>query len=139
MQIKDWVVPLLLQWGREKKRALRGGRRFADGSIDADGSPTISMAAFMREGGITGGSGDVVQHFEEVYSKNGLMVWQIYRTSPIEVQRLVFAHYVADGNIKRKAKELGLSVAWYWQRLDNALYYFAGRIDRRDEQEKVPT
>lgn len=139
MQVKDWVPPLLRQWGREKKRALHGGRRFADGTTDSDGSPSVSMAAFMREGGITGGSGTVVQHFEEVYSKNGLMVWQIYRSAPVEVQQLVFAHYVADGSIKRKAKDLGLSIAYYWRKLDNATYYFAGRIDRRDDQEKVPT
>jgi hypothetical protein len=123
---------MLRQWAAQKRRAMTGIRRFADGGVHEDGWPEISISALAREGGSTGGSGAKGQQFDEVYSGDGLTIWRILSDSPYEVREILFAHFVAAGDAKRKARELQISLPTYWNRLNNAYYYVAGRMDRTE-------
>jgi hypothetical protein len=129
MRIKDWLPPMLRTWASQKKRAMNGRKRFADGSVHEDGWSAISVAAFMNEGRSTGGSGPRGQRFEEVFSGDGLVIWRALADAPLDVREVLLAHYVVSGNVKRKAREMRISESAYWHRLDLAYYWLAGAIE----------
>jgi hypothetical protein len=136
MSVRDWLDPMLREWGAQRRRIISGKLVRKDGSIHYDGWPSDSVAAAAREGGITGGSGFVNQHFAEVYSGDALDIWRAYRAAPIEVREILHLHFVVqleeaeESHASRKAKILGVSKASYFNQLETARYYLAGNLDR---------
>jgi hypothetical protein len=127
---RDYVPAMLRCWAAQKKRAMSGVRRFADGSVHVDGFNSTSATA-----GVFQGVGSAKrQRFDEVYTGDGLTIWRIYSDAPLEVREILFAHFIASGRAWRKARELNISVPTYWKRLDSAYYYIAGRLDRDDRR-----
>lgn len=129
MSVKHWVEPMLRAFGAQKRRAMTGLRTFADGATHEDGWPPISVGAFAREGGITGGGGTSGGHYAEVYTGDGLTMWRIYQRLPFDLREIIFAHFVATGDARAKARELNVPERSYWARLGNAYFYIAGQID----------
>jgi hypothetical protein len=125
---------MLRVWAAQKKRAMSGVRRFADGTVHEEGWNATSSVAVALQGRGTGGSGAKGQRMTEVYTGDGLIIWRIYSDAPIEVREILFAHYVASGRAHTKAAQLEISVPTYWKRLDSAHYFVAGRLDRDDRR-----
>lgn len=136
MTVRDWVEPMLREWGNQRLRVMTGKLVRRDGSVHEDGWPKSSVAAAAREGGITGGSGSSSQHFSEVYTGDAYVVWRALQGAPIEVREILHLHYVVKFgergehlNPGAKARILGVSRAKYFIWLSEAQSYIAGRID----------
>lgn len=135
--MSDRIGPMLQRWSRQQLRALEGVRRWADGDTHEDGFSDISVSAFAREGGSTGGSGVTNQHFEEVFTGDSLLIWRILRDAPDEVREIAFAHYVASGDSNKKARALHISRTEYWERIKCSHYYIGGRLDESERKEAL--
>ena len=116
---------------------MSGLRRFADGSVHADGYSSISVAAFAREGGSTMSSGPrgTGAHFSELYTGSGLRIWRIYQRLPPRLREIIFAHYIAQGEAKGRARALGISLRVYYSRLENAYFYIARQYAAQADRE----
>lgn len=93
----QWLDDRLRKWGRERRRILTGRRVFGDGWQHVDGWQSVSVAARLIDGGITGGSGVATQHYAEVYSEDVLPTWRAVRALNHEGQLVVNLHYVLPG------------------------------------------
>ena len=138
MSIRDWLEPMLRDWGAQRRRIISGRLVRRDGTVHEDGWPSISITASAREGGITGGSGHARQHFPEVYTEDALEVWRAFLAAPFEIREVIHLHYVVrfddDGTemtLSKKAKVLGVVKTIYFRELRAAEYYLAGKIDVR--------
>jgi hypothetical protein len=88
--------------------------------------PRISVAAWAMS---ASGSAPQERRHGELYTGDALLICRALAQAPIEVREILFAHYRVDGAVKAKADVLGISAAKYWARLDQCLYYLAGRIN----------
>lgn len=138
MKIRDWLRPMLIEWGKQRRRILTGRLVRRDGSVHEDGWAKTSVADKLNDGGITGGSGGSHQHFPEVYTGMALLVWRAWREcEDADIRRILHEHYVMDRDeagrpidASDKAERMGLSRTVYFQRLEVAEGYLAGRIDQ---------
>lgn len=141
---QHWIVPMLEEWGRQRLRIMTGKLVRQDGSVHEDGWSATSVTDAAREGMITGGSGMTHQHFAEVYKGNALIIWRHYSASPIEYREILHLHFVVrfdlDGTrmtAGRKARILGISREQYYDDLEAAESYLAGRVDLERQQEEA--
>ncbi|HEY1723978.1 MAG TPA: hypothetical protein VGF89_01040 [Steroidobacteraceae bacterium] len=131
MHLRGWIEPLLRDFGNQKRRAITGIRHLRGGGTHEDGWPTISAAAFAKEGGITLAAGAPQArglYYGEVYTKEALEIWRIYEQLPYDMREIIFAHFVATEDAPAKARELGISVRSYWDRLKNVYSFVAGYL-----------
>lgn len=62
--------------------------------------------------------------------KKVLMTHRVVRDMPYEIRKAVYAKYVVRGvKDSERAKVLQLSTRSFYAKLDNAHYFFAGRVD----------
>jgi len=141
VSIRDWLEPMLREWGAQRRRIITGRLVRRDGTVHEDGWPSASVAAAMFDGGITGGSGHARQHFPEVYTGHAVEIWRAFSRASIEVRQVIHWHYVVTHDehgrvmdIEAKAAQLGMSKARYFNSLNAAYYYFDGALDRLDDK-----
>jgi len=135
MNVRDWLPPMIRTWAREKQRIATGCRVVPPSSADEnegkhfDGWPSTSICASMFEGGR---GGPVHQHFPEVFEGEALVIWRALVGAPIEVFEVIHVHYLTPPPTHRRAAQLGLSERAYYNQLERAYFYLAGRIERAD-------
>ncbi|MGH9641096.1 MAG: hypothetical protein ACRD3Q_01595 [Terriglobales bacterium] len=130
--IKARVVPMLNAWAAQKKRAMTGVTVLPGGAIHEDGWPATSSTMLPFQGGSSGNPPGVHnQHFDEVFTGNGRIMWQILSTSPGNVREIIHVHYIAPGDAGTKAAELEIPRTRYWERVHAAHQYLSGRIDEK--------
>lgn len=120
----------------EIARQTRALEQITNAVIEFDGWPTTSVAAMANDGKITGGSGIHGQHFEEVHSADGLLIHRVLHDAIGDVREIVYVHWLAVGDWEVKCRGMGITKSRYFERLNNAYYYLAGRIEATDIPER---
>ncbi len=126
---------MLRVWRVQYLRIHRGYKVLADGALHWDGWPTVTVMGKIRtDGEGAGQQGAHTQHFPEVYSKDGLLIWRALEGMPIAPREVLYAKWLSSEPVRVQARFLELPISRYWVLLDNAYYYVAGRIERFDQE-----
>lgn len=108
---KDLIDQLCERWASVRRKVL--GITETIKSSEVLGSPHCTMAEKQI---LTGTSGNVNQHFPEVYVGDNLVIHRAFRSMPYQVAKVFEVHYIIRAPQREKAEALGLSQSEYSQR-----------------------
>lgn len=78
--------------------------------------------------GAGSGTQRVTQFREESFVGDGLLVHRALHGAPLQVNEIIFIHYVIPGRSKQKIPLSGKSTAEYWRDVENAHYWIAAKL-----------
>lgn len=129
---KDWLEPLIHAWRDQVFRMW----------YSSDGWSVRNVLARIIEEGAGASHGGRGERVFEVYDADGLKIWRAIQGMPYAARAVLVVHYLARGNATDKALELGIKKSRYWDLLDNAYHYLAGRLEEvheRGQSRSVPS
>jgi DNA-directed RNA polymerase specialized sigma24 family protein len=121
---KDWLEPMILAWRDQVFYMWHG----------VDGWSVRNVLARIIEEGAGASHEGRGQRVYEVYHRDGLAIWRAIQGMPYQPRVVLVVHYLADGNAAEKAVALGVKKSRYWDLLDNAYHYLAGRLEAACER-----
>lgn len=132
MHPKDWIPVIAKQWAAARRRIDNGG----DSKGHRDGWPTATILGKIKEEAAGAGQGARKQHFPEVFTGDVLLLRRSMEGMPIAQREVFEAHFLSSDPVRIRADELGVSVATYWNLLDGAYLYVAGRFSLLEALDK---
>jgi hypothetical protein len=132
LKVKEWLVPMLRVWAAQRRRVLSGMKALRPSlgdpnpGVHFDGWSSTSPAAAPHEGGF---GTDIQQHFPEVYSGDGLIIWRALQGCEYGIWQILHTHWILPGDIDAKIEGLGTGRREYYRMLDEAYIWLAGRVD----------
>lgn len=123
------LAHLLRLWSREYARIIRGGILFADGTWHEDGWPRASISGKLKDLGKGTAHTANAQTFAEVYTPDALLVRLAMIGMRPHLVEIIQWHYLVKPPSHRRAKELGISTARYYELVAIAHGYLQGRLD----------
>lgn len=131
MQPRDWIIPLVTAWARQKRQIIFGHK---DKHVEGFSELSI-IGRVMEEGaGASHSSGRVFQWHPECYTGDGLVIQRALQRMPEWPRTVLIVHFVIDTEqIPAKIRALQTSRSNYYDALNCAYHYLAGRIDEQHE------
>jgi hypothetical protein len=134
MDVKSMIEPMCREWARQYRRLAQGGVVYPDKAFAPDGWPMSTLLGKMREEGAGAAQGRISQHFAEVYSGDGLLIWRAMERMPLLERVVVHGRFLGCEPVKEQAAQIGISPAGYWATLDRAFFFLAGRVDAANSE-----